>query len=82
MALSIKTKEAHDLAAELSRKMGVSMTEAVTISLREKLQTLEDPFRQHKKIMALIEETAAMASPETKALDINDWLYDERGLPK
>ena len=37
MALSIKTKEADTLARELSRLTGESMTEAVTIALRERL---------------------------------------------
>ncbi|HYE47059.1 MAG TPA: type II toxin-antitoxin system VapB family antitoxin [Caulobacter sp.] len=37
MALSIKTKEADQLARELSRLTGETMTEAVTIALRERL---------------------------------------------
>jgi antitoxin VapB len=37
MALSIKTKEADQLARELSRLTGESMTEAVTVALRERL---------------------------------------------
>ena len=38
MALSIKTEEADRLARELSRLTGESMTEAVTKSLRERLE--------------------------------------------
>ena len=37
MALSIKTAEADELARSLSRLTGESMTEAVTIALRERL---------------------------------------------
>jgi len=37
MALSIKTAEADSLARRLSRLTGESMTEAVTIALRERL---------------------------------------------
>jgi antitoxin VapB len=38
MALSIKTEEADRLARELSQLTGESMTEAVTKSLRERLE--------------------------------------------
>jgi antitoxin VapB len=38
MALSIKTEEADRLARELSRLTGETMTEAVTRSLRERLE--------------------------------------------
>jgi antitoxin VapB len=37
MALSIKTDEADRLARELSRLTGESMTQAVTVALRERL---------------------------------------------
>ena len=37
MALSIKTAEADDLARSLARLTGESMTEAVTVALRERL---------------------------------------------
>lgn len=37
MALSIKTAEADELARSLARLTGESMTEAVTIALRERL---------------------------------------------
>ncbi|MFN3856608.1 MAG: type II toxin-antitoxin system VapB family antitoxin [Caulobacter sp.] len=38
MALSIKTKEADQLARELSRLTGETMTEAVTVALRQRLE--------------------------------------------
>ncbi|MGH7078311.1 MAG: type II toxin-antitoxin system VapB family antitoxin [Steroidobacteraceae bacterium] len=37
MALSIKTTEADELARSLARLTGESMTEAVTVALRERL---------------------------------------------
>lgn len=37
MALSIKTAEADELARSLARLTGESMTEAVTVALRERL---------------------------------------------
>ena len=38
MALSIKSKEAYRLARELSQLTGETLTEAVTTSLRERLE--------------------------------------------
>ena len=38
MALSIKTKEADQLARELAAITGESMTKAVTVALRERLE--------------------------------------------
>lgn len=38
MALSIKTHEADELARELSRLTGETMTNAVTVALRERLE--------------------------------------------
>ena len=43
MALSIKTAEADRLARELSRVTGETMTEAVTVALRERLATEPKP---------------------------------------
>ena len=45
MALSIKTEEADRLARELSSLTGESMTEAVTVALRERL-TRERTLRE------------------------------------
>lgn len=51
MALSIKTEEADRLARELSRLTGESMTEAVTASLRERLERAKKarPKKRTKK---------------------------------
>ncbi|HEX5078287.1 MAG TPA: type II toxin-antitoxin system VapB family antitoxin, partial [Geminicoccaceae bacterium] len=38
MSLNIKSAEAHELAAELARLTGESMTKAVTEALRERLE--------------------------------------------
>ena|ERR1051326_3693472 len=55
MALSIKTEEADRLARELSRLTGESMTEAVTNSLRQRLER-EKKARPKKRTKAEVEE--------------------------
>lgn len=80
MALSIKSEEADQLARELSRMTGESMTEAVTNSLRERLerQRLSRPKRRSAKekadeirrLNAWLEETRKnydFSRPVTKA---------------
>lgn len=55
MALSIKTEEADRLARELSRLTGESMTEAVTRSLKERLDR-EKKTRPKKRTTAEVAE--------------------------
>jgi antitoxin VapB len=43
MALSIKDEEADRLAREIARRTGESLTQAVVISLRERLARLPSP---------------------------------------
>jgi len=81
MTLNIKDPEAHKLAKALQKETGETMTRAVTEALRERLGRV----RRKKKGMA--EELlaigrryrAAMTGPP---IDHDEFLYDERGLPK
>jgi len=85
MSLNIKSKDAHRLASELARLTGQSLTEAVTEAIREKLQRVKsrEPDPKLMEDMARIaHDIAARMSPEVKALDIDDLLYDENGMPK
>jgi len=85
MSLNIKNKDAHRLALELSKHTGQTLTDAVTEALREKLERLKTHKFDQKKFDALTRiahDCAKRLSPETKALDIDELLYDEMGLPK
>ncbi|WP_425995503.1 type II toxin-antitoxin system VapB family antitoxin [Caulobacter sp. DWR1-3-2b1] len=60
MALSIKTEEADRLARDLSRLTGETMTEAVTVALRERLartraKNVEDPHALIESVHRLID---------------------------
>jgi antitoxin VapB len=55
MALSIKTDEADRLARKLARLKGETMTEAVTVALRERLER---------------EERAALRTPDQKLAEL------------
>lgn len=85
MSLNIKNPEAHKLAAELARRTGVSLTQAVTEALREKLAVLQTEASKEARIAAIMEiadRCASRLSPEAMAFDIDAELYDELGLPK
>jgi antitoxin VapB len=85
MTLNIKNPEAHKLATELAKQTGESLTEAVTQALRERLARVKTrkPDQKLMEDMARIgRECAERLSPEVKAIDHGDYLYDEKGLPK
>ena len=85
MSLNIKNPETHKLAAELARRTGVSMTEAVTEALREKLAALQAEASGEARLAAILEiarQCSSRLTPQAKAFDIDTELYDELGLPR
>jgi antitoxin VapB len=85
MSLNIKNPETCALAAEVARLTGLNMTAAITEALKEKrarvLKEKGDP-ELVEDLRRIAHDIASRLSPEVKALDIDELLYDERGLPK
>ena len=83
MSLNIKSPEAHELAAELARLTGESMTRAVTEAIRERLER-EKRKRDEDKLFAELMEIAdqCAAYPRRDDRSLEEFLYDERGLPR
>ena len=79
--MNIKNAEAYAIASELAGQTGESLTKVVLDALRARQRELSKA-KEIEDIMALCRETAAMMSPELLALDIDEYLYDEDGLPK
>ena len=79
--MNIKNAEAYALATELAEQGGVSMTQAVLEALRARKRELSREEKL-KRVMAISRAAAARMSPELLALDIDEYLYDEFGLPK
>jgi antitoxin VapB len=82
MALSIKTEEADQLARELAKATHETLTEAVTVALRERLERVRG--RQRPDIASRLDRLAA----EYSALPVHDPRgadeiigYDADGLP-
>ena len=84
MSLNIKNEETCRLAGELARLTGETMTGAITVALRERLQR-----ENHKRsvearvqdLRAIAERCAKLLGPGPSAVGHGDFLYDERGLP-
>lgn len=84
MSLNIKNEETWKLAQELAALTGESMTQAVTVSVRERLERTR---RRHGRRLAerLLEIGADCAQrlPEAvRRVDHGKLLYDEKGLPR
>ena len=86
MSLNIKNPEAHALAARLAKKTGETLTEAVTIALRERLERLERTSevdeQRYQALKALLKDSLSLWRDSLLTVDHGDLLYDERGLPK
>jgi antitoxin VapB len=84
MGLNIKNEEANRLAHELARATGESLTTAVTVAVRERLERLE----QHSvgplsdRLLKIGRDCAAHLREPFLTVEHGELLYDEQGLPK
>lgn len=79
MALYIRDDAVRQLAAELARRQGQSVTEAVRTALLQAQERLEaDRTRRDARARAVIEELRAMRRKPVR----EDVLYDEQGQPR
>lgn len=85
MGLNIKNEEAHELAAELARLTGKSMTAVVIDALRTQLkqmQRYQERETRLEELMAIGERCAAHIQHPVTALQHGEILYDETGMPR
>jgi len=85
MAMNIKNAETERLARELAKRTGESLTVAVTVALKERLERQQ---REEKKegrlewLLKLSEQTAPLLKDLPPSDKIGDLLFDkESGLP-
>lgn len=82
--LNLKSDEAYRLASELAALKGESLTEAVTVALRERLARESKAASREARLARIREHAAAIrahVAPGTTWESDKD-LYDEDGLPK
>jgi antitoxin VapB len=96
MQLNIKDEETHKLAQSLARETGESMTDAVRLAIRQRLERVRDErkkghlqeaekeVRRKADMLAALREISAQTAELLKGppLDHAELLYDEHGLPK
>ena len=85
MSLNVKNEETCRLAGELARLTGETMTGAITVALRERLER----ERHERSVEARVQRLRAIANrcakllgPGPSAVEHGDVLYDDRGLPR
>ncbi|MCY3774500.1 MAG: type II toxin-antitoxin system VapB family antitoxin [Candidatus Aminicenantes bacterium] len=85
MGLNVKNEETCRLARTLARLTGETMTEAITIALRERLER-ENSRRSSetlaRELHAIGQCCSRLIAPGPAATNHGDLLYDDRGLPK
>jgi antitoxin VapB len=85
MSMNIKSPEAHELATELARLRGVTVTKAVTDALQRYLEQ-ERKRRSRNGLAAELvrigKRCAAHVTVPTLSSDHGHMLYDEHGLPR
>jgi antitoxin VapB len=85
MALNIKDKETHRLVSELARETGESLTLAVKVSVKERLERRRQAPQQESRFEAIrriVERTAPLMNDGKTSKELMDELYDpETGLP-
>ena len=85
MSLNIKNEETYRLASELAQLTGETMTGAITVALRERLERERkerDAETLIQDLLAIGHRCASTLGGGPSAMEHGDFLYDERGLPK
>jgi antitoxin VapB len=87
VSLNIKNPETVRLAKELAAQTDDSVTGAITVALRERLDRVSRAQERHRaEVLAQLMEIAHDAGPRWtepfRSTEHGDLLYDERGLPR
>jgi antitoxin VapB len=84
MSLNIKNEETHRLAHELAGLTGESLTTAITISVRERLDRVRQSKRGNlsDRLLKIGKDCAAHLKEPFLTIKHGDLLYDDQGMPK
>jgi len=84
MALNIKNEETHRLVQALAEETGETLTEAVTVAVRERLEALHRKHRR-KEVMQSVHDIQEFVRclPDVDRRGADEIIgYDEFGLPR
>ena len=84
MAISIRDGETDRLAREVARLTGETLTEAIGIALRERLERVrvQRDGGRVARLRAIGDRCAAHIGGPVSSADHGELLYDELGLPR
>jgi antitoxin VapB len=85
MSLNIKNEETHRLARELASVTGESMTVAVSEAIRERLERVRSKNSREglaEHLLRIGRDCAAHIKEPYKSMDVDELLYDKKGMPK
>lgn len=84
MGMNIKNDETHRLVRDLAALTGESMTTAVTVAVRERLDRIRQTRRVSlaDRLVAIGKDCARHIKKPFRTIEHGDLLYDERGLPR
>jgi antitoxin VapB len=81
MQINIKSSEARELADQITKRTGETITEAVTAALKERLKRLTVEERL-ARVDELTKSISGRLAEPWKSKDHAGLLYDELGLPQ
>lgn len=83
MGLSIKNDETERLVRELAKRRGIGVTSAIRLAVSNELAnsslSKKDPLKMREVVQEIQERWKALPSIDMREMD--DFLYDEDGLP-
>ncbi len=84
MSFNVKKKETHQLARQLAKITGESMTEAVTKAIRERLDRVRGVRKNDfaDRLLQIGKDCAVHLREPFRSAAHGDLLYDDKGLPR
>ncbi len=84
MSLNIKNSDTTRLIYELSSLTGESLTGAVTVAVRERLDRLHSEQEKDlaNRLVEIGKDCASRLKEPFRTLDHAELLYDEKGMPR
>ena len=84
MSFNVKKKETHQLARQLAKITGESMTEAVTKAIRERLDRVRGVRKSDfaDLLLQIGKDCAVHLREPFRSAAHGDLLYDDKGLPR
>lgn len=81
MGMNIKSEEAHRLAVQVASICDETLTEAVTVALRERLHRVTAEER-YERLRAIALDISTRIPKEMTRESMDEMFYNELGLPK